>query len=87
MSTNAFGQDFWIGKRFHSKDPREAWRHVVITDIRNGKAKCHVLLRPFSDNKMNSRGTMISLKGLSDRWKPCSSEQPCSYCPVKPETV
>jgi hypothetical protein len=40
MATNAFGQDFWIGKVFQSKDKRDGNRYVVIADIKNGRAKC-----------------------------------------------
>jgi hypothetical protein len=65
MATNAYGQDFWIGKVFQSKDKRDGWRHVVIADIKNGRAKCHRLL--YGElTKMNSRGSWISLKGISN---------------------
>jgi hypothetical protein len=78
MATNAYGQDFWIGKVFQSKDKRDGWRHVVIADIKNGRAKCHRLL--YGElTKMNSRGSWISLKGLATRWEPCH-EGSCGYC-------
>lgn len=78
MATNAYGQDFWVGKVFQSKDKRDGWRHVVIADIRNGHAKCHRLLYG-EPGKMNSRGSWISLKGLATRWYPCMDGS-CSYC-------
>lgn len=77
MATNAYGVDFWIGRIFRSKDPREEWRHVVIAEIRGGAAKCHNLLTGEA-GKMNSRGSWISLKGLATRWKNC--EVPDCYC-------
>lgn len=78
MATNAYGQDFWIGKVFQSKDKRDGWRHVIIADIKNGRAKCHRLLYGET-GKMNSRGSWISLKGLASRWEVCH-EGSCGYC-------
>lgn len=77
MATNAYGSDFWIGRIFRSKDPREAWRHVVIADIKGSTAKCHNLLTG-EPGKMNSRSSQISLKGLARRWKPCDDAE--CYC-------
>lgn len=70
MATNAYGMDFWVGRIFRSKDSRELWRHVVIADIRNGRAKCHTLI-VNERGKMVKRGTWISLKGLATRWENC----------------
>lgn len=70
MATNAYGVDFWIGRVFLTKDQREQGRHVVIADMRNGRAKCHRLLHG-EPGRMNSRGSWISLKGLATRWKTC----------------
>lgn len=77
MATNAYGVDFWVGRIFRSKDPREEWRHVVIAEIQGGAAKCHNLLTGET-GKMNSRGSWISLKGLATRWKNCAV--PDCYC-------
>lgn len=77
MATNAYGVDFWIGRIFRSKDPREEWRHVVVAEIRGSVAKCHTLLTSES-GKMNSRGSWISLKGLATRWKTCPNAE--CYC-------
>jgi hypothetical protein len=85
MVTNAYGQDFWIGKIFQSKDKRDGWRHVIIQDIRNGRAKCYRLLYG-EPGKMSSRSTTISLKGLAQRWEPCH-EGSCSHCGGKQAQV
>lgn len=77
MATNAYGVDFWIGRIFRSKDPREQWRHVVIADIKGAHAKCHTLITG-EPGKMHSRSSLISLKGLATRWKNC--EAPDCYC-------
>jgi hypothetical protein len=71
MSTNAYGKDFWIGQVWHSKDKRESARHVVIGDIRSGRAKCHRLHFP---NDAAKRGSLISLKNLATRWEQCSPD-------------
>lgn len=84
MATNAYGTDFWIGKILRSKDKRELWRHVVVTDIRNGRAKCHRLLLG-EPSKMNSRGSWISLKGLATRWRHCEDAE--CYCKAEPLTT
>lgn len=73
MAVNAYGTDFWISRVFRSRDSREPWRHVVITDMRNGRAKCHNLLMG-EQGKMSSRGTWISFKGLATRWKTCDND-------------
>ncbi len=77
MATNAHGIDYWVGRVFRSKDQREDWRHVVITDIRHGRAKCHNLIYG-EPRKMSNRGTWISLKGLASRWKNCEIKD--CYC-------
>lgn len=77
MALNAYGTDFWIGRIFRSKDSREEWRHVVITDLRGGAAKCHNLITG-EPGKMNSRGTWIALKSLANRWKTCDVAE--CYC-------
>lgn len=64
----AYGVDFWIGKILRSRDSRELNRHVVISEIRSGRAKCHNLL---ADGRMWKRGSMISLKSLAKRWEHC----------------
>jgi hypothetical protein len=75
MATNAYGTDFWIGRVFQSKDKREEWRHVVITNMRNGRDECHNLIYG-EPKKMDSRGTWISFKTLATRWQNC----PASEC-------
>jgi len=70
MALNAFGRDFFIGAVFRSKDLREDWRHVIITDMRNGRAKCHNLLYG-EPRKMTTRGSWIGLKNLATRWQTC----------------
>ena len=70
MATKAYGMDFWVGKILRSKDKRESWRHVVITDLSGSYAECHVLLMG-EPGKMHSRSSQISLKGLATRWQHC----------------
>jgi hypothetical protein len=82
MATNAYGQDFWVGRIFRSKDTRELLRHVVIADIKNGRAMCHTLIYGES-GKMLSRGSWISLKGLASRWQTCSTEN--CFCKEQPK--
>lgn len=55
MSLNAYNTDFWIGRVFISKDSRETWRHVRISEIKGHRAKCHTLLYRDEDGqvKMN----------------------------------
>jgi hypothetical protein len=74
MAINAYGTDFWIGRVFRSKDSRELWRHVVIADMRNGRARCHNLL-VGEPKKVNSRGTWISFKTLATRWENCPADK------------
>ncbi len=81
MATNAYDTDFWIGRVFRSRDSRETWRHVIIVEIRNGRAKCHTMLYQ-EPGKMNSRGSWISLKSLATRWQTC----PFAECWCKGET-
>lgn len=71
MSLNAYNTDFWIGRIFISKDSRETWRHVAISEMRGGRAKCHTLLYRDEDGqvKMNKRGSWISFKSLATRWQ------------------
>lgn len=73
MATEAYGKDFWVGKILRSKDSREPWRHIVINDIRNGRAKCHNLILSEDGTKLRqwTRGSMISLKSLATRWEHC----------------
>lgn len=81
MATEAYGQDFWVGRILISKDTRELWRHVIIADIlhaRGGaKAKCHNLLIPAEGEKVKmwKRGSMISLKSLAKRWRHCPNKE------------
>lgn len=84
MALNAYGRDFWIGAVFRSKDSREDWRHVIITEMRNGRAKCHNLLY-CEPRKMSSRGTWIGFKGLATRWEPCPFAE--CWCKAKPEAA
>lgn len=74
MATEAYGQDFWIGRVLLSKDSREPWRHVVIAEMRGAYAKCHTLLVGES-GKMTKRGSWISLKGLAKRWQSCANTE------------
>lgn len=82
MATEAYGVDFWIGKILRSRDARELNRHVVINDIRNGRAKCHnILLNEKGDGlSQRQRGSMISLKSLAKRWKTCSDAE--CFCKI-----
>lgn len=83
MATEAYGVDFWIGKILRSKDSRELWRHVVISDMRNGRAKCHNLIVSEDGHGLSmwKRGSMISLKSLAKRWEPCRN--PECFCKRK----
>jgi hypothetical protein len=77
MATEAYGVDFWIGKILRSKDSRELWRHVIINDIRGGRAKCHNILLNEGGNGLSQwkRGSWISLKSLAKRWKHCDDTE------------
>lgn len=78
MATNAYGMDFYIGRVLRSKDKRDNGRHVIIADLKNGKAKCHRLILG-SPGKMNSHSSRISLKTLATRFEHCRVED-CGYC-------
>jgi hypothetical protein len=78
MATNAYGQDFYVGQVFHSKDKREEWRHVIIADIRRLVAACQT--HSPRTGQTWSRKTRISLKGLAERWEPCNENRPCGFC-------
>jgi hypothetical protein len=78
MATNAYGQDFYVGQIFHSKDKREEWRHVVIADIRGGIATCQT--HSPRTGQTWTRKNQISLKGLASRWETCNTTRPCVYC-------
>lgn len=85
MATNAFEIDFWIGRVFRSKDRRELGRHVIISDIKGSRAKCHNLINNGEERPtMWQRGSMISLKSLAQRWQTCP-DQDC-YCKGMKET-
>lgn len=77
MATEAYGMDFWVGKILRSKDSREPWRHIVITDLSGGRAECHTLIVGKS-GKMLNRGSRISLKNLATRWEHCPDAE--CYC-------
>lgn len=80
MAAEAYGRDFWVGAIFRSKDSRDGRRHVVITDIRNGRAKCHNLIAYAKT--MHKRGTWIGLKGLATRWVFCNGKD-CAFCATR----
>lgn len=86
MSTNAHGQDFWVGKIMRSKDQREGTRHIRIADIVSGRRDMKAVCQNYypESNQVWSRKTKISLKTLATRWEFCGGiKHPCPACKAR----